>query len=242
MISLNDLVGYDNMKIYQNDEWFCFSLESILLPCFVTLNKRDKNILDLCSGNAPIPLVLSTKTNAKIYGIELQKDIYELGLNSIKYNKLEDRISFINDNVLNLREYFNNDYFDLITVNPPYFKIKEDSITNKDIHKTIARHEKDLELKDILNISKILLKDNGRIAIVHRTERFIEILELLKQYGFMPKKIQFIYPNTKKESKLFMIEATKNGKDSLKLMPPLYIHNEDGSYQNDVLKMFEKGD
>ena len=71
---INDIVG-KNLKIYQDDKFFKFSLESVLLPNFVTVNLRDKMILDLCTGNAPIPLILSTKTKAKIYGVELQKEI-----------------------------------------------------------------------------------------------------------------------------------------------------------------------
>ena len=64
MERINDLVGYKNLKIVQNNDWFKFSLESVLLPCFVIINKNTNNILDLCTGNAPIPLVLSTKTKA----------------------------------------------------------------------------------------------------------------------------------------------------------------------------------
>ena len=75
---LNDLVNYHNLKIYQNTDWFLFSLDSILLPNFVTLNKNIKVVMDLGTGNAPVPLIISTKTKAKIIGIEIQKDVYEL--------------------------------------------------------------------------------------------------------------------------------------------------------------------
>lgn len=237
---LNDLVGYKNLKIYQEEDWFRFSLESILLPNFVTVNLKDKNIIDLCTGNAPIPLVLSTRTKAKIYGVEIQEDIYKLGLDSVLYNKLEDQINLINDDVNNLKSHFNTEFFDIITVNPPYFKYNECSIENKDNHKTTARHEKNLTLSDIIKISRYLLKNNGRLAMVHRTERLVEILIELKNNNLIPKKIQFIYPDYDKESKLFMIEAVKNGKDGLKMLSPLYVHNSDGSYREEILKIFNK--
>lgn len=237
---LNDLVGYKNLKIYQEEDWFRFSLESILLPNFVTINLKDKNIIDLCTGNAPIPLVLSTRTKAKIYGVEIQEDIYKLGLDSVLYNKLEDQINLINDDVNNLKSHFNTEFFDIITVNPPYFKYNEGAIENKDSHKTTARHEKKLTLSDIIKMSRYLLKNNGRLAMVHRTERLVEILIELKNNNLIPKKIQFIYPNYDKESKLFMIEAVKNGKDGLKMLSPLYIHNSDGSYRSEILKIFNK--
>ena len=238
METLNDLVGYDNLKIYQNDDWFKFSLESVLLPNFVTINLSSKKILDLCSGNAPIPLILSTRTKSKIIGVEYQKDIYDLAVKTIKVNHLEDQITMINEDVKKLKEYYEGDTFDLITVNPPYFKNQELSTKNVDIHKTIARHEINITLDDILKTSSYLLKNGARFAMVHRTERFIEIINKLEKYNLIPKRIQFIYPKEDKESNLFMIECLKNGQNEIKIEKPLFVHNNDGTYRDEIKKIF----
>ena len=240
METINDLVGYDNLKIYQNDDWFKFSLESVLLPNFVTVNPTTKNILDLCTGNAPIPLILSTRTKANIIGVEIQKDIFDLAIKTININHLNSQIKIINDDIKNIKNQFESDHFDIITVNPPYFKATDLSIKNEDVHKTIARHEYMITIEDIVKISKKLLKNNGRLAIVHRTERFFEIIDLLKNNNLMPKKIQFIYPKQDSESNLFMIEAVKNGKEGAIFLRPLYIHNDDGSYREEILKIFQR--
>ena len=134
MAVLNDLVGYKNLKIYQEPDWFSFSLDSVLLPNFVTLNKNIKNIMDLCCGNAPIPLILSTKTSAKIIGVELQEDVYRLAKDSIDYNKLNDQIEILNMNIKDLKNRYSGDSIDVITCNPPYFKYLETSNINLDIH------------------------------------------------------------------------------------------------------------
>ena len=238
---VNDLVGYDNLRIYQNDDWFKFSLESILLPFFATVNLNCRNILDLCTGNAPVPLILSTKTKAKIYGVELQKDIYLLAQKTIDINNLNQQITIINDDVKNLACRFESDYFDLITVNPPYFQ-KELTFQNKDIHKTLARHEVNLSLEDIIKISRKLLKNNGRLVMVHRTERFLEIIRQLENSNLMPKKVQFIYPKEDQNSKLFLIEAVKNGKAGLTMLSPLIVHNDDGTYRQEIKRIFQKED
>lgn len=240
MEKINDLVGYDNLKIYQNDDWFKFSLESVLLPNFVTINPKTKNILDLCTGNAPIPLILSTRTKANIIAVEIQKDIFDLAIKTININNLNSQIKIINDDIKNIKNQYESDYFDIITVNPPYFKATELSIKNEDLHKTIARHEYMITIEDIVKISKKLLKNNGRLAIVHRTERFFEIIDLLKENNLMPKKIQFIHPKQDSESNLFMIEAVKNGKEGATFLSPLYIHNDDGSYRDKILKIFQR--
>lgn len=240
METINDLVGYDNLKIYQNDDWFKFSLESVLLPNFVSINPSTKSILDLCTGNAPIPLILSTRTNAHIIGVEIQKDIYDLACKTIKINHLENQIEIINDDILNIKDKYESDSFDIITVNPPYFKTSEESIKNQDLHKTIARHEYKITLEDIVKISRKLLKNNARLAMVHRTERFFEIIKVLEQNNLTPKKIQFIHPKANTPSNLFMVEAVKNGKDGATFLSPLYIHNEDGGYRDEILEIFKR--
>ena len=113
---INDIVG-KNLKIYQDDEYFNFSLDSVLLPNFIRINSKTKKILDLGTGNAPIPMILSTMTEAELYGIELQKEIYDMALESLKINKLENRIKLINDNMKNLDKYFEPNSLDIIVSN-----------------------------------------------------------------------------------------------------------------------------
>lgn len=236
---LNDLVGYKDLKIFQNTEWFSFSLDSVLLPNFVTLNKNIETVMDLGCGNAPIPLILTTKTDAKIIGVEIQKDSYELAKKSVEYNKLDNRIELLNMDMKELKNIYSSDSIDVITCNPPYFKYLETSNLNDDLHKIIARHEKMITLEDIVFLARYLLKNNGVLAIVHRTDRLIEIINLFKKHGLEVKKIRLVYPKVNTESNMVLIEGKKNGKVGLKILPPLYAHNEDGSYTEEVLKMFE---
>ncbi len=239
MERINDLLEINNLKIYQNDDWFKFSLESVLLPNFITLNLRCKNIIDLCTGNAPIPLILSTKTKANIVGVEIQKDVYELAKKSVEINKLDNRIKLINDNLSNLKKYYEGDYFDIVTVNPPYFKDLKESLKNEDIHKTIARHEIHTNLDEIIKMSAYLLKNGGYLAMVHQTNRFFDVVDVLKKHNFSINKVQLIYPKEDRESNLFMIEAIKDGNSGVKFLKPLYIHNEDGSYRDEIIGMFK---
>lgn len=237
---INDLLNYNGMKIVQDDNYFNFSLDSVLLPNFVTVHTRDKKILDLGTGNAPIPLILSTRTDAHIYGIELQKEIYDLAVESVQMNKLEDRITLINDNMKNLDKYFEINSFDVIVSNPPYFKLNEQSNINDSVQKTIARHEKEITLEEIIQIAKKYLNNNGVFAMVHRTDRLIEIIDLFKKNNIEPKRIQLIYPKENTESNMVLIEGTKNGKAGLKFLPPLIAHESNGDYTETVKNMFKE--
>ncbi len=236
---INRLLNYNNLNIVQNTDWFSFSLDSVLLCNFVSIKKNTKNVLDLCTGNAPIPIILSTKTNANIIGVELQKEIYELAIKSIKINNLEHQIKLLNKDIKELTDIYDTDTFDIITCNPPFFKTKDSSIINKNDIKSIARHEIKIKLDDIFFISRKLLKNNGSVAIVHKTERLIDIIGSMKKHNIEPKRIQFIYPKVDKESNLVLIEGSKNGKPGLKILPPLYIHDKNGNYLDDIKRMFE---
>lgn len=235
----NYLLGYKDLKIVQDNEMFNFSLDSVLLPNFVTINKKITNILDIGCGNAPIPLILSTKTNAKITGVEIQKEVFELAKESIKINNKENQITLVNDDINNYYKKIETDSFDIITCNPPFFKYLETSNINKNNYKTIARHEVKLNLSDLFTIAKKLLKNNGVIAIVHRPERFVEVVEEMKKNNIEPKKVQFIYPKENMEANIMLIEGSKNGNPGLKILPPIYTHLNNGEYTDTIKKYFE---
>ncbi len=236
---INNLLNYKNMKIVQNTDWFSFSLDSVLLANFVTFKKNSKAILDLCCGNAPIPIILSTKTKNKIIGVELQSEIYKLGLKSVKINNLENQIELLNSDIKNLTNLYETDTFDIITCNPPFFKAGEKSKYNDNEIKSIARHEIKINIDDIFSICKKLLKNNGSIYMVHRTNRLIDIITSMKKNNIEPKKIRFIYPKKNNESNIVLIEGVKNGNFGLKILPPLYVHDEDGNYLSEIREMFE---
>ena len=235
----NYLLGYKDKYIVQNTQMFNFSLDSVLLPNFVTLNKNIKNVLDIGCGNAPIPLILSTKTKALITGIEIQKEVYNLACKSVKINNLENQINIINADINEIYNQFETESFDVITCNPPFFKVSEKSNLNKSDYKTIARHEVKLNLDDIFKISKKLLKNNGYVAIVHRPERLLDILNSMQKYNIEPKKIQFIYPKTNMEANILLVEGMKNGKKGLKVLNPIYTHLDNGEYTDQIKKYFE---
>lgn len=238
MIVKNNLLNYKNAYIFQDTEYFKMSLDSLLLSKFVTINLRDKKILDLATGNAPIPMLLTYRTKAKIYGVEIQKAMYNLGRISINENNMKDQISLINDDINNLANVFEPDNFDIITCNPPYFKTNNALFENNNMIKSMARHEKTLSLEDVFKISRYLLKNNGKLAMIHRSERFMEILFLMKKYNFEPKKIRFVYPNKEKDSDLVLIECTLNGKSGVKVMKPLYVYDKKNVYSKEVEDMF----
>ena len=234
----NRLLNFGNNVIFQDDEAFLFSLDSVILANFVSIRLTDKNIVDLCSGNAPIPMLLSFRTKANILGVELQKDIYDLGYESIISNKMDKQISFVNYDIKDLLDVGYEGKYDVVTCNPPYFKYKEGSLINQNKNKMIARHEVCTNLEEVIKISSYILKTNGTMALVHRPERLMEILFLMRKYNIEPKKMRFVYPKEDRDANMVLIEGSKNGKIGLRMLAPLIIYNNNGDYTEEVRKMF----
>lgn len=229
-----------NLKIIQRSDYFNFSIDSLLIAEFINITKNLKKILDLGTGNGVIPLFLSKKTKAKIFGIELQNISYELALKNININNLNEQIHLINDNMKNYLQYFSKGYFDVVVSNPPFFKFNGNRELLNDLDQlTIARHEIEITLEEIINIAYNLLKDRGYFYLVHRADRLNDILYILRQNNLEAKKIRFCYTTAKKNAKIVLIEAIKNGKTGLTILPPLIINKESGEYTDEVLEMFE---
>ena len=234
---LNDILGYKNRKIFQDDECFSFSLDSVMLANFATIRLRDNNFVDLGCGNCVIPLIMSLRTNKKIIGVEIQDKLANMAIKSIKINNLNDQIEIINQN---MKDFANSKYFetfDLVTCNPPYFKVNDKNFFNDSYEKMIARHEIEINLSDLVVVARKLLKNNGNFAIVHRPERLMEILFEFRKNNIEPKRIQFVYEKITKGSTLVLIEGQKNGKEGLKIENPIVMYNEDGSMTNDYAKL-----
>ena len=234
----NELLGREKYQICQDPDVFNFSLDSMLLAYFVTINKGTKSICDLCSGNAPIPMYLTLRTDAKIIGVEVQEYTYKLGLMSIEHNKLEGQIELINDNLIGINEKIGKHKFDIVTCNPPFFKLGNHNINPTDA-KAIARHEILASLDDIVKEASLLLNSKGRFAMVHRPDRLVEIIDTFRKNKIEPKRLQFVYPKMGSECNHIIIEGIKDGSEgSLRILAPLYVYKEDGKWTEEVLKIY----
>ena len=222
MKEINDLYDY-GYKIVQKSDYFKFSLDSMLLANFVNINMSDSKLLDFCTGNCPIPIILSNSIK-NIVAFEVQKEIYELGDESLKLNNINN-VKLINDDIKNIGNYYEEGYFDIITCNPPYFKVIDSSRINDNNVKAIARHEILIKLEDIVSLAYKFLRDKGKLYIVYRPDRLMELLKLFDKYRFGVKKLQCCYNNSDSLSSMILIEAMKNGQDDLKILAPLFTEN-----------------
>lgn len=234
--TLDDLQLKD-LFVIQKKNAFRFGVDAVLLANFARV-KNGARVVDLCSGTGIVPFILAGKTGAaKITGLEIQENMVEMAERSVLYNELQNRINFVHGDLKNIELLKKFDKADVVTVNPPY-KLCNSGIINLDDCNAIARHEICCNLEDVIRASKTVLKDNGRLYMIHRPERMADVMCLMRKYKIEPKIIKMIQPNSRKAPNMMLVEGQNNGGAFLKLEAPLYIYDDNGEYSKELNEIY----
>ncbi|MFC4323952.1 tRNA1(Val) (adenine(37)-N6)-methyltransferase [Litchfieldia salsa] len=229
-----DYLLAEDLKIIQSPSVFAFSLDTVLLAKFAYVPIQKGKIIDLCTGNGVIPLLLSLRSKSDITGVEIQERIFDMANRSIQYNQLDDRIHLIHGDLNDMPAKLGHGKFDVVTCNPPYFQTPGKDEMNKNEHLAIARHEIYCTLEDVIRVSSQLVKQGGKVSIVHRPGRLLDIVTLMRKYRLEPKRLRFVYPKEGKEANTLLIEGIKDGGPDLKILPPLVVYNQNNEYTEEL--------
>lgn len=264
-----DDLEFNNLKIIQNKDGFCFGIDSVLISDYAKKDIKNNALgADLGTGTGIISILLSAKTRlSKIIGIEVQKEVADMAQRSIELNGLQNKIEIKNMNIKNIIQNIDNsklekrkkqvklgniqtethkekdniwlEKFDFVVTNPPYKKLETGKV-NESEYKYISRHEATANLEDFIKVSKYLLKDKGSFFMVHRPDRLVDIIELMRKYKLEIKNIRFIYPSVDKSPNLVLIKGIKNAKPFLKIDKPLIVYNQNGEYTDEIYEIYGK--
>lgn len=234
-----DDLQYKGLHIIQDTRGFCFGIDAVLLANFANVKKSDK-VIDLGTGTAIIPILIAGKTEAKhIVGLEIQSHMVDMAKRSVLLNKLEHRVEIVEGDLKEGTKIFGLGQFDVVTCNPPYMNQGGGKINSNDA-KAISRHEIMCTLEDVIAVTAGLLKYGGRFYMVHRPERLVDILWLMRHYRIEPKKVRFVHPAAGKRANLLLIEGLKGGNPYLKMLEPLYVYNDNGEYSDEIHRIYNR--
>lgn len=209
------------LKIEENHQQ-SYNLDTILLADFIQVPKSVKTIYDFGTGSGVLMLYLSRKTKAKIIGIELQESRYSQALKNIEINALTHQVSVLHQDIKDVQEKT----VDMIVSNPPFFKLTQGANLSQNEQDLLARHEVALNLESLIQKVSKTLKYGGYFYLIHRPDRLIEIIELMKTYQIEPKQIRFVHPYIDKEANHVLIQAISKGKPGVKVLEPLIIYEK----------------
>lgn len=232
-----DELHRNNYKIIQNPEGFCFGMDAVLLSGFASV-KQGERVLDMGTGTGIIPILLEAKTPGEHFtGLEIQDCSADMARRSVLLNDLQEKIDIVKGDIKEASGIFGKAQFDVVTANPPYMN-ESHGLKNPDMPKAIARHEILCTLEDIIRETALVLKPGGRLYMVHRPRRLIEIIGLLSAYKLETKRIKPVYPSLGKEANMVLIEAVRGGKPLLKLEAPVIVYKEPGVYSDEIYDIY----
>lgn len=220
--------------VYTTDEYRA-GTDGILLSDFARAKPSDV-ICDLGCGSGIISLViLRDRPNAKVYGVDIQKDACFLANAAAKENGYAD-FTAVNCAAAELKNEFTAGTFSLVVSNPPYKNVGA-GIPNENEARRIARHETDGTLAEFCAAAKYLLKSGGRFCMCHRPERLADVFTAFRENRIEPKILRTVHQRRGTEPWLILVEGRKDGKAGMRIAPPLYIE-ENGQLSDEVIKIY----
>jgi len=221
------------LNLIQKKDGFKFGIDAVLLSDFANVKSKHK-VMDLCTGTGIVPFLLYGKYEPQnVCGLEIQEEMVDMAKRSVKLNSLGEQIRFFQGDLKNIDELKQFEKFDVVTVNPPY-KLNNAGIINTNDKLAIARHEILCNLEDVIIASRTLLKDNGRLFMIHRPERLADIFTLMRKYKIEPKRVKMIHPKVGKAPNIVLVEGQRDGGAYLKWDAPLYVYDDNGKYTKEI--------
>jgi tRNA1(Val) A37 N6-methylase TrmN6 len=234
-----DDLQYKGLKVIQKVDGFCFGVDAVLLANFADI-KKGCAVIDLGTGTGIIPILLAGKTEAKkITGLEIQQNMAEMARRSIRLNNLEDRVEIVCMDIRKSLDSCKPSSFNVVITNPPYMN-QGGGLVNPLDSKAVARHEIMCTLEDVIRTGSRLLVPGGQFAMVHRPERLVDILCLMRAYSIEPKYLRFVHPSPYKKANLLLVKGTRGGNRELKMLEPLYIYDENGNYSDEINRIYAR--
>lgn len=227
----------NNLKIIQKTDGFCFGMDAVLLSGFAAAKAGEK-VLDLGTGTGIIPILLSAKTEGEHFtGLEIQEEIARMAARSVVINHLEEKIEIVKGDIKEASRIFGAASFDVVTTNPPYMNDAH-GLKNPTEVKAISRHEVLCTLEDVVREGAKVLKPGGRMYMVHRPHRLIEIINTMTKYKLEPKRMKMVHPFKEKEANMVLIEAVRGGGAWLKVEAPVVVYKKPGVYTDEIYSIY----
>ena len=240
-----DDLNLNGKKILQDTDLFLFGMDSVLLANMVNKTNESTVLVDLGTGSGVMPIIILEKIKMKkIIGVELQEKMYNLAVKNIKLNGAQDKFVVLNEDLKNIENIkkciikeTSKEKVDIVISNPPYKKSGTGVINDVD-EKYIARHEIKCTLEDIFKTASKLLKFKGKLYLVHKPERIVDLLSVARKYNLEAKHVTFLQPTVNDKPSIILIEYVLGGKNECVIEKTIVEYDENGNYTKEILDIY----
>lgn len=213
-----------------------FGTDAVLLKHFAKATKNDKAV-DLGTGCGIIAFLMLRDGNCQeVYGVDISNEAIELAKMTKQDFSFEKFIPVLSD-LKNLKGKVPFGCNTLVTCNPPY-KAPGAGIRNPDGVKSVARHEVECTLEDIISVSARLLQTGGRLCMCQRPERLAEMMDLMRKYKVEPKRLRLVCKCVGQSPWLVLLEGKRCGNPALTIEPTLYVEDGNGNFSEEMIDIY----
>lgn len=232
-----DDLQYKGLRLLQKKGGFCFGVDAVLLSHFTRIPKNS-SVIDLGTGTGIVAVLIAAKQEPRsVVGLEIQPQMAEMAARSVRLNCLDGKISIVHGDIRDAVKMFGASVFDVVVSNPPYME-KGGGLLNAADIKAISRHEILCTLEDVVSTAAKLLRPGGKLFMVHRPQRLADVICHMRNHNIEPKQLRLVYPSLGKKPNLLLISGARNGNAELRVLEPLYIYDDKGSYSKEIDEIY----
>jgi tRNA1(Val) A37 N6-methylase TrmN6 len=238
---LDDLL-IGGLRIIQRADGFRFSLDAVLLAHFATV-KKGAAAVDLGAGTGVLGLLLAARGAGTVAGVEIDAAMADMARRSIALNGLEGRLAVLCADVRAVTGggLLAAGGWDLVVANPPYRSPGGGAVSPRGAV-ALARHELAGGVGEFVAAAAYLLKERGRLAMVHLPERLADIVGAMRGAALEAKRLRLVHPAPGKAAKLLLVEGVRCARPGLAVEPPLYVYGADGRHSAEIMAYYQAGE
>jgi tRNA1Val (adenine37-N6)-methyltransferase len=226
------------LTLYQSTRGYRFALEAFLLADFVSATAPDPCI-DLGTGCGVVALFLARRfPHLRWIGLELQHSLAVLAQQNVVCNGLERHIDIVQGDMRQVSSLFPAGMFGTVVCNPPYRAVGNGRL-NPHPEKAIARHELTVTLPQLVQAARHLLRRRGLLVMVYHPSRLPELCARLETAHLRPRRMRLVHATERAPASMVLIEATRDGRNALTVLPPLWVYEASGDYTEEMQAIFQ---
>lgn len=163
--------------------------DGVLLGTWTSLKNNPLSILDIGAGTGLVGLMLAQRSFAEqIDALEIDEDAYEQCVENFENSPWADRLFCFHASLDEFAEEPEDEKYDLIVSNPPYF-VPNERETDILENRKKARFYDSLPFENLVNYASQLLSEVGELAVVIPFAEEERFLNLAKQFGLFTHRI-----------------------------------------------------
>ncbi|MBI5583877.1 MAG: methyltransferase [Deltaproteobacteria bacterium] len=234
-----DRWGPGRLQILQKKNGYRFAIDTMILADFIRLKLADR-VLDLGTGCGILPLLLAAQIpRGRLIGLEVQPGLLDLAARNLRLNHRQGLIHLVRGDMRTVPALFREACLDAVITNPPYRALKTGRV-NPNEEKALARHEILVDLPQILQGVRRILKDKGHFFLIYPARRLAGLIFEARRSRLEPKRLRLVHSFPESDGEWVLLEAVKYGGEELTILPPLTVYEGPGVYSPEVRRILER--